>query len=72
VVGGRLAQVELEEDLADVGLDRSRADEESFADSFVGVALGHEGENFVLWQVYDLAWIYVVLDQERPGSALMA
>jgi hypothetical protein len=26
----------------------------------------------VLWQVRDLAWIYVLLDQERAGSALMA
>jgi catechol 2,3-dioxygenase-like lactoylglutathione lyase family enzyme len=26
----------------------------------------------VLWQVRDLAWIYVVVDPERAGSALMA
>jgi predicted enzyme related to lactoylglutathione lyase len=26
----------------------------------------------VLWQVRDVAWIYVVLDQQRAGSALMA
>src|SRR6478672_9531896 len=33
--------------------------------------VANEGRE-VLWQVRDVAWIYVVLDHERAGSALMA
>src|SRR3954449_10082353 len=44
MVGGGFAEPELEEDLADVGLDGALAEEQALADALVGVAFGHEGE----------------------------
>src|SRR6478735_2782907 len=48
VVVGRRDELELREDVRDVGFDGLRSEEESIADRLVRAALGHQPEDLVL------------------------
>jgi len=48
VISRRLAEPELGDDLADVGLHGLGAKDQLVADALVGVALGHQGEDLTL------------------------